>query len=60
MRWKDNGVTVKFVAFPVPGHSPSNPLRSRDVWRRVDGVACAIPELAKFHESDDVTSCRVL
>ncbi len=31
---KDNGVTVKFVAFPVPGHSPSDPLRSRDVWRR--------------------------
>jgi hypothetical protein len=31
---KDNGVTVKFVAFPVPVHSPSDPLRSRDVWRR--------------------------
>jgi dipeptidyl aminopeptidase/acylaminoacyl peptidase len=31
---KDNGVTVKFVAFPVPGHSPADPLRSRDVWRR--------------------------
>ncbi len=31
---KDNGVVVKFVAFPVPGHSPSDPLRSRDVWRR--------------------------
>ncbi len=31
---RDNGVTVKFVAFPVPGHSPADPIRSRDVWRR--------------------------
>ncbi len=31
---KDNGVTVKFVSFPVPGHSPADPIRSRDVWRR--------------------------
>lgn len=31
---KDNGVTVKFVAFPVGGHSPADPIRSRDVWRR--------------------------
>ena len=31
---KDNGVPVKFVAFPVPGHSPADPIRSRDVWRR--------------------------
>lgn len=31
---KDNGVPVKFIAFPVPGHSPADPIRSRDVWRR--------------------------
>ena len=31
---RDNGVPVKFVAFPVPGHSPADPIRSRDVWRR--------------------------
>ena len=31
---KDNGVPVKFIAFPVPGHSPADPVRSRDVWRR--------------------------
>lgn len=30
----DNKVPVKFVAYPVPGHSPSDPIRSRDVWRR--------------------------
>jgi len=31
---KDNGVTVKFVAYPVPGHFPADPVRSRDVYRR--------------------------
>ena len=31
---KDNGVTVKFVAYPVPGHSPGDPVRSRDLYSR--------------------------
>lgn len=31
---KDNNVPVKFIAYPVPGHSPADPIRSRDVWRR--------------------------
>jgi dipeptidyl aminopeptidase/acylaminoacyl peptidase len=31
---KDNRVPVKFIAFPVPGHSPADPIRSRDVFRR--------------------------
>ncbi len=31
---KDNHVPVKFIAFPVPGHSPADPIRARDVWRR--------------------------
>jgi len=31
---KDNGVTVKFVAYPVPGHFPGDPVRSRDVNAR--------------------------
>ena len=31
---KDNNVPVKFIAFPVPGHSPADPIRARDVWRR--------------------------
>jgi dipeptidyl aminopeptidase/acylaminoacyl peptidase len=30
---KGNGVTVKFIAYPVVGHSPADPIRSRDVWR---------------------------
>jgi dipeptidyl aminopeptidase/acylaminoacyl peptidase len=31
---KDNNVPVKFIAFPVPGHAPADPIRARDVWRR--------------------------
>jgi dipeptidyl aminopeptidase/acylaminoacyl peptidase len=31
---KDNGVTVKFIAYPVPGHFPADPIRSRDVYSR--------------------------
>ncbi|MGB0036192.1 MAG: prolyl oligopeptidase family serine peptidase, partial [Candidatus Acidiferrales bacterium] len=31
---KDNGVTVKFVAIPVAGHSPGDPVRASDVFRR--------------------------
>ena len=31
---KDNGVTVKFVAYPVMGSRPADPIRARDVWRR--------------------------
>ena len=31
---KDNGVTVKFVAYPVHGHFPGDPVRSRDVYSR--------------------------
>ena len=31
---KDNGVPVKFVAFPVAGHSPGDPVRRMDMYRR--------------------------
>ncbi|HTW46785.1 MAG TPA: S9 family peptidase [Acidobacteriaceae bacterium] len=31
---KDNNVPVKFIAYPVPGHSPADPIRVRDVFRR--------------------------
>ncbi len=31
---KDNHVMVKFIAYPVPGHFPSDPLRSVDIWKR--------------------------
>ncbi|MEJ2542042.1 MAG: prolyl oligopeptidase family serine peptidase [Gemmatimonadota bacterium] len=31
---KDNGVEVRFVAYPVPGHFPPDPVHQRDVYRR--------------------------
>jgi len=31
---KDNGVPVKFVAYPVAGHFPGDPVRYRDVYVR--------------------------
>jgi dipeptidyl aminopeptidase/acylaminoacyl peptidase len=31
---RDNKVPVSFIAYPVPGHSPADPIRSRDVFRR--------------------------
>jgi acetyl esterase/lipase len=30
---KDNGVPVKFFAYPVAGHSPPDPVRKMDVYR---------------------------
>jgi dipeptidyl aminopeptidase/acylaminoacyl peptidase len=31
---RDRGVETKFIAYPVPGHSPSDPVHQRDVDRR--------------------------
>ena len=31
---RDNGVETKFIAYPVPGHSPADPVHQRDVDRR--------------------------
>jgi len=31
---KDQGVPVKFVAYPVGGHFPADPVRAHDVYRR--------------------------
>jgi len=31
---KDNNVEVKFIAYPVPGHWPGDPVHARDVRRR--------------------------
>ena len=30
----DNGVTTQFIAYPVSGHSPGDPVHSRDIDRR--------------------------
>ena len=31
---KDNGVTTQFIAYPISGHSPGDPIRGRDVRER--------------------------
>jgi dipeptidyl aminopeptidase/acylaminoacyl peptidase len=31
---KDRGVTTQFFAYPIPGHSPADPVRMRDVYHR--------------------------
>jgi dipeptidyl aminopeptidase/acylaminoacyl peptidase len=31
---KDNHVTVKFIAYPVTGHFPDDPIRRQDIYRR--------------------------
>ena len=31
---RDNGVTTKFIGYPVYGHSPSDPVHQRDIMRR--------------------------
>lgn len=31
---KDNGTPVKFIAYPVGGHSPADPIHQRDIYRR--------------------------
>ncbi|MBV9269481.1 MAG: prolyl oligopeptidase family serine peptidase, partial [Candidatus Eremiobacteraeota bacterium] len=31
---RSHGTTVKFYAYPVAGHFPGDPVRSRDVYRK--------------------------
>ena len=31
---KDNGTKVQFIAYPIPGHFPGDPVHQRDLWRR--------------------------
>ncbi len=31
---KENGREVEFIAYPIPGHFPGDPIHQRDVWRR--------------------------
>jgi dipeptidyl aminopeptidase/acylaminoacyl peptidase len=48
---EDNGVEVKFFAYPLPGHSPSDPIHQRDVDRR-------LIEWFKTHFEAKTTSSR--
>lgn len=39
---KDNGTPVRFVAYPIAGHWPSDPVHQRDMYRRwIDWIAAA-------------------
>ena len=31
---KDNGVPVQFIAYPISGHFPADPVHRKDVYRR--------------------------
>ena len=31
---KDNGMPVQFIAYPIRGHFPGDPVHQRDVYRR--------------------------
>jgi dipeptidyl aminopeptidase/acylaminoacyl peptidase len=31
---KDNGTEVKFIAYPIPGHFPQDPMHRKDVYKR--------------------------
>jgi dipeptidyl aminopeptidase/acylaminoacyl peptidase len=44
---KDNGVEVRFIAYPVGGHFPPDPVHQRDVYRRwIDWIADHFDETA--------------
>ena len=46
---KDNGVTTKFVAYPIYGHNASDPVRQRDVQRRwIEWIEQCFREPARF------------
>ena len=45
----DNGVTTKFVAYPIYGHNASDPVRQRDVQRRwIEWIEQCFREPARF------------
>ncbi len=49
---KDNGVEVSFIAYPVGGHFPPDPVHQRDVYRRwADWIADHFGEVAAATES---------
>ena len=33
-RWSPDGSKIGFIAYPIPGHFPGDPIHQRDVYRR--------------------------
>ncbi len=31
---KDNGIETKFIAYPIPGHFPQDPVHTKDLYKR--------------------------
>jgi dipeptidyl aminopeptidase/acylaminoacyl peptidase len=54
---KDAGVPVSFIAYPVSGHFPADPVRARDVYRRwADWLDKHLGATASAGGGDDVPS----
>jgi len=54
---KDAGVPVSFIAYPVSGHFPADPVRARDVYRRwADWLDKHLGATASAGGRDDVPS----
>jgi dipeptidyl aminopeptidase/acylaminoacyl peptidase len=49
---RDNNVPVQFIAYPVAGHSPGDPVRQQDVNRRY------VEWLDKYLESPATTQAK--
>jgi dipeptidyl aminopeptidase/acylaminoacyl peptidase len=47
---KDNGVPTRFFAYPIPGHSPTDPVRQRDIDKKW------VAWLQKYLDGNDVNS----
>lgn len=44
---KDNGVPVRFIAYPIGGHAPSDPVHMRDFFRRwIDWIEAWFSEVS--------------
>ena len=55
----DNGVTVKFFAYPIGGHSPADPIRGRDVRKRwIDWLAQYLGTTAPATYTKQVTDAK--
>ena len=45
---RDNGVPVQFIGYPLPGHSPTDPVHQRDVDRRwVDWIKTHLEDVKR-------------
>ena len=53
---RDRGIATQFIAYPLPGHSPADPVHSRDVDRRWMRLARKILRNRRHRRDGVVTS----